>query len=102
MTSQIIDEKPKRDAMALANLRLYLLAAGIFALTMAGMFAIFTLTYIKDLETLREFPGMIWSFACGKPVEGGPVLPLLFTFCLVSLLAGGILFGWRWWLGRNR
>lgn len=102
MTTQITTEKPKRDAAAsLADTRLYLLAGAIFALTMGVFFGIFAMTYVQDLAMLAEFPDMIWSFACGKPVEGGPVLPLLLTLSLVSLLAGAMLFGWRWWLGRS-
>ncbi|MCA9912455.1 MAG: hypothetical protein KC496_03870 [Anaerolineae bacterium] len=100
MSSQFI-EKPKNET-SVEDTRLYLLAGGIFALTMGILFALFTTTHIQDLQTLAEFPGMLWSFACGKPVEGGPVLPLLLSLSIVSLLASAILFGWRWWLGRSR
>lgn len=101
MSSQIIEEKPK-NAPSVDSLRLYLLAGGVFALTMGLLFAVFAGTHIQDLQTLAEFPGMLWSFACGKPVEGGPVLPLLLTFSIVSFLASVGIFGWRWWLGRSR
>jgi len=102
MTSNLIDEKPKRSEASIADMRLYLLAGGIAAATMAVFFAAFAMTYVKDLAMLREFPGMIWSFACGKPVEGGPVLPALLTLSIVASLASVMLFGWRWWLGRSR
>ncbi len=101
MTSQFIQEKPKNET-ALESMRLYLLAGGIFTLTMGLLFGVFAGTHIQDLQTLAEFPGMIWSIACGKPVEGGPVLPLLLTFSIVSLLASGFIFGWRWWISRSR
>ncbi len=101
MTSQTVTEKPKRDSASLSDTRLYLLAGSVFMLTMGVLFGVFALTYLQDLEMLRDYPGMIWSIACGKPVEGGPVMPILLTLSMVMLLASAMLYGWRWWLGRN-
>jgi hypothetical protein len=56
--------------------------------------------YIRDLEYLRQVPGMVWSFLCGVPTENGVALPAMLSFGTVALLIGGGMIGWHWWRRR--
>ncbi|MCB9453166.1 MAG: hypothetical protein H6672_17165 [Anaerolineaceae bacterium] len=58
---------------------------------LTGMF------YVKDLETLRNVPTMVWDFVCGRPVDSGITLPLLLTLGTLSILIGaGVWMMGRW------
>jgi hypothetical protein len=58
--------------------------------------------YIRDLEYLRQVPGMVWSFLCGVPTENGVALPAMLSIGTVALLAGGGMLGWYWLRRRAR
>ena len=58
------------------------------------------MAYVKDLDTLRNVPNMVWDCVCGRPVESGIILPLLLTLGTLSILVGvGVWLAGRW---RNR
>jgi hypothetical protein len=57
--------------------------------------------YIRDLEYLRQVPGMVWSFLCGVPTENGVALPAMLSSGTVALLIGGGIIGWYWWRRRQ-
>lgn len=97
-TVNSVNNRPKRKN---DDIRFMLLVAIAFLLTIGVVFALFGTAYIQDMETLRNLPNLIWSFACGQPVENNVTLPLLFSVSIVSFLGSGILAGWRWWLKRR-
>lgn len=70
----------------------------VFMLVMGLMMLMFSLAYLKDLQTLRELPDMVWSFVCGRPVENGIALPLLLTLSLVSFLGSGLMYAIKRWI----
>jgi Na+/H+ antiporter NhaA len=78
------------------ELKLGLLIGIAFSITIGVVLSIFSVTYLRDLETLRNVPDAIWSFVCGKPVEGGITLPLLLTLTVMSFLSSGLLAIWHW------
>ena len=83
------------------ELEFWLLLGMVFLIVMGVLMAIFSLTYIHDLATLRNVPDLIWNFACGKPLEGETSLPLLLTLSIVSFGGSVALGGWRWWIQRK-
>jgi hypothetical protein len=77
----------------------FLLLIGIVFLVVIGMLmAMFSVTYIQDMSTLRNVPDILWDFTCGRPTEAGTTLPLLLTISIVCFLVSGVLSGWRWWI----
>ena len=64
---------------------------GIFGVFML----MFSITYIKDVETLTNVPDILWDFTCGRPNAYGSTLPLLLTISIVCFLATGVLYGIR-------
>jgi len=75
-----------------------LLAGMVFLLIFGVMMAMFSVTYIQDMATLRNVPNLIWNFACGKPLESDITLPFLLTISIVSIIGSAVLYGWRRWL----
>ena len=51
--------------------------------------------YVRDIQTLRNLPDVLWSFICGIPVESGATLPLLIMLALASFAGAGLAWGWR-------
>lgn len=84
------------------NVRFMLLVAMVFVASVGIMFLLFGIAYIKDLETLRNVPNLIWNFACGRPIESDVTLPLLLTISIVSFIVTTVLSGVRWWMGRDQ
>ena len=81
----------------------FMLILGMVCLVVLGLtLALFSVAYIKDLQTLRNVPNLVWNFACGKPIDNDITLPLLLTLSILSFLGTGILYGVRRWLGRNQ
>jgi hypothetical protein len=78
-----------------------MLAGIIFLVTLAAITLMFSMAYLDDLNTLRNAPGLVWSFVCGRPTENGVTLPLLLTVSILAVLTSGVLMAGRWWLGRD-
>jgi len=83
--------EPRSQSMSLGML---LAVVGLlsFGVTMLG----FSLIYVRDLQTLRQVPDMIWAFICGVPSENGVVLPLLILMSTLSIFVAAALWGWHW------
>jgi hypothetical protein len=73
---------------------LYLVGA-IMLLTIGGTLLLISLAYVKDLDTLKNVPGAIWNFVCGRPTPDGPTLPLLLTMSTLAIVIGGGLLVWN-------
>lgn len=69
----------------------------VFLLVFAVFMLIFSLTYIKDIQMLRDVPNLIWNWACGQPIDNETTLPLLLTLSILAFAISGILYGWQWW-----
>ena len=69
-------------------LLLVMVFIGIFGVFML----MFSITYIKDLQTLTSIPDILWDFTCGRPNAYGSTLPLLMTISIVCFLATGVLY----------
>lgn len=76
----------------LAAVALYAFAAALF---------LFSLALMKDVQTLRDAPEIVWNWLCGRPDPDGPALPLMLTFSTLALLGGLALTGWHLWLRRR-
>jgi hypothetical protein len=74
-------------------------AAALFSFGITLM--LMSAAYIRDLEYLRQVPGMVWSFLCGVPTENGVALPAMLSMGTVALLVGGGILGWHWWRRRR-
>ncbi|MEL6269705.1 MAG: hypothetical protein AAGK74_06420 [Chloroflexota bacterium] len=55
-------------------------------LAMAVTLSLFSIAYIRDLETLRTVPDALWDAICGRPDPDSLTLPLLLTFATMCLL----------------
>jgi hypothetical protein len=56
---------------------------------------LFSTLYVRDLQMLRNLPGMLWDFICGIPVESGATLPALVLFSTLSFASAAAVWGWR-------
>lgn len=70
--------------------------------TFGIMMLIFSFALSKDINLLRDAPGMVWAFICGAPNPDGPALPLLLTFGTLALIGGFVASGWHWWHIRRK
>jgi len=86
-------ETPRHEAVDPGFIRLMVIAV---LFTFGIMMFIFSFALSKDLNLLREAPGMVWAFICGAPNPDGPALPLLLTFGTLSLIGGFVAGGWHW------
>jgi len=64
-------------------------------LSFGGVLLLLGVFYVRDIQTLRDLPDVLWSFICGIPVENGATLPLLIMLSLVSFAGAGLAWGWR-------
>ncbi len=80
----------------------FMLTLGMVCLVMIGLtLSVFSAAYIKDLNTLRNVPNLIWNFACGKPTDNEITLPLLLSLSILSFITTGALFGVKQWMKRQ-
>ena len=80
--------------------RFYLFVAIVFFLVIGALMMLFSVTFIKDMQTLRTVPDALWNFLCGTPTDNEIALPLLLTIGIVSFGVSGGLQIWRWRLNR--
>ncbi len=80
----------------------FLLLLAMVFVGMAGIFiGLFSLTYIQDLQTLRNVPDILWDFTCGRPNAAGATLPFMLTLTIISFVSVGVMHGIRRWLLRK-
>ncbi len=77
------------------NTDFFLTLGMAFLLSTGFTLLVFSLAYAKDLQTLRTVPGAIWSAICGRPVDDGLTLPLMFTLSTVAIIWSGALYGYK-------
>lgn len=85
-----VDQTPQQDDMVPMDVFvtqmvvIFLVATGITLL-------LFSVAYIRDLQTLRSVPDAIWDALCGRPTDDGITLPLLLTSStLMFIMAAGL------------
>ncbi|MCC6613923.1 MAG: SCO family protein [Anaerolineae bacterium] len=71
------------------------LALMALLLSFGGVLLLLSVFYVRDIQTLRDLPDVLWSFICGIPVENGATLPLLIMLALVSFVGAGLAWGWQ-------
>lgn len=77
------------------NKRFFILASMVFFVVIGFIMLLFSVTFIKDLETLRNVPDALWNFICGKPNENEFTLPLLLTISILCFGISAVLQIWR-------
>jgi hypothetical protein len=65
------------------------------SLSFGATMLIFSLLYVKDLQTLAQLPEMVWLFICGKPGENGVILPALVLMTTIAFIVAATLWGWE-------
>jgi hypothetical protein len=60
-----------------------------FGLTLLGL----SIAYAQDMTLIVNAPFEVWSALCGQPTDNPVILPVLVCVSLISILAGGTLFG---------
>lgn len=78
------------------NKRFWLLIVEIFLGVIGGLMLMFSATFVRDLQTLRNVPDALWNFLCGTPTDSNIILPLLLTIAIVCFGVIGALEIWRW------
>jgi hypothetical protein len=58
---------------------------------------LFSLALIKDVETLRSAPELVWNFICGIPASDGPELPMILTLATLFFLGGLMASAWHFY-----
>lgn len=81
---------------SIENRRFYLLVAEVFFGITSGLMFVFAVTFIRDIQTLRNVPDALWNFLCGTPTDNNVTLPLLLTIGIVLLGITISLEIWRW------
>lgn len=99
MTDQVFDTRAD-DLTEMTDL--LLLIGTTLALVAGVVLSIFSISYIEDMETLRNVKDVIWNFACGRPIESSVILPLLLTFATLSFITAGVLGGVQAWRSRTK
>lgn len=97
MVDQPFDH-PTEEVIAPSFIRITIITV---LFTFGIMMLIFSFALSKDLNLLRDAPGMVWAFICGAPSPNGPALPLLLTLGTMAMLGGVIASGWHWWKTRQ-
>ncbi|GAB5491889.1 MAG: hypothetical protein Phog2KO_21040 [Phototrophicaceae bacterium] len=77
------------------NKRFYILVAMIFFIVIGGIMLLFAVTFINDMQTLRNVPDALWNFICGTPIDNNVTLPLLLTIAIVCFGISAGLQIWR-------
>jgi hypothetical protein len=67
----------------------------VFLIATGATLLLFSVAYIRDLETLRNVPSAIWDALCGRPTDDGITLPLLLTMSSLMFIAAGGLAVWQ-------
>ena len=78
------------------------LFAAIMLFVIATMMLVFSSAYIKDVQTLRNAPGAVWNFICGKPLDNNITLPLLLTISIVGYGLGFVSLFTRWIISKRK
>jgi hypothetical protein len=86
-TSQQDDMIPQ-DVFVTQMVIVFLIATGVTLF-------LFSVAYIRDLDTLRNVPDAIWDALCGRPTDDGITLPLLLTTSTLMFVAAGGLAVWQ-------
>lgn len=76
------------------NKRFYILAGMIFFVVIGAIMLLFAVTFINDMQTLRNVPDALWNFICGTPTDNNVTLPLLLT---ISIVCFGVSVGLQIW-----
>jgi hypothetical protein len=85
------DDMVPQDVFITQMVIIFLIATGITLL-------LFSVAYIRDLQTLRNVPDAIWDALCGRPTDDGITLPLLLTSSTLMFITAGGLAVWQRWL----
>ncbi|MEO0563050.1 MAG: hypothetical protein AAF125_13160 [Chloroflexota bacterium] len=83
-----------REAVSVDDFTLSIVA--VIAITIGVTLFLFSLAYLRDLETLRNAPDAIWDAMCGRPDPEALTLPLLLAGSVIGVGVGGSIHGWRW------
>jgi hypothetical protein len=67
----------------------------LLLLTMGIVLALFSMAYMKDLQTLLTVPDAIWDAVCGRPDPESLTLPMLLTTTLLMFMGSGGVHAWR-------
>jgi len=98
MTEQSLQTRPQLSDLEPAFKRIVIIAV---MFTFAVMMLFFSFALAKDVNLLRNAPGMVWAFICGAPNPDGPALPLMLTITTLSFLGGMGATGWHLWMNRK-
>lgn len=55
------------------------------------MMVLISLSYLQDLQKLKQAPEAVWLFVCGVPTEDPATFPLLLASGVLSLVIAGAL-----------
>ncbi|MCS7060583.1 MAG: hypothetical protein RMN25_05390 [Anaerolineae bacterium] len=66
------------------------LIAGVSLISFGCMVLALALAFVRDLRSLRDAPGVLWSALCGQPVQSELTLPVLLAVGALTLLVGAL------------
>ncbi len=89
-TQQSVSPAPTKFSGDLISLILIVLL-----ISFGATLLLFSTLYVRDLQMLRDLPGMLWNFICGIPVESGATLPALVVISTLSFAGAAAVWGWR-------
>lgn len=84
------------DTLINDDKQFFLLIAMVFFGVIGGLMFLFSVTFIRDIQTLRAVPDALWNFLCGTPTDNNIALPLLLTIGIVCVGISAGLQVWRW------
>ena len=77
------------------NRRFFILTAIIFFVVIGAIMLLFAMTFINDMQTLRNVPDALWNFICGTPTDNNITWPLLLTLAILCFCISAGLQVWR-------
>lgn len=72
-----------------------LMLTSVVLLTVGVTLLLFSIAYIRDLQTLANVPNAIWDAICGRPDPESLKLPILMSGAVLAFVASGGVHMWR-------